>query len=78
MKKIEDLFSDLDFARFFPVQHKATEAYYAIEVAKNPDFDKATKKDKFLCHPMPKPGTPAGNSGVILPREVLQPIPLLL
>ena len=78
MKKIEYLFSDLDFTRFFPVQHKATEAYFAIEVAKNPDFDKATDKDKFLCYPVAEAKKAQLKSGVFLRREVLQPIPLIL
>ncbi len=78
MKKEQDLFSELDFTRFFPVQHKETEAFYAIDVAENPDFDKATQKDKFLCYPVPKARKPEINGGVILRREVLQPIPLML
>ncbi|KAA5548800.1 hypothetical protein [Adhaeribacter rhizoryzae] len=78
MKKGQDLFLKLDLTRFFPVQHKETEDFYAIDVAENPDFDEAALKDKFLCYPVVKARKPKLKSGVVLRREVLQPIPLML
>lgn len=78
MKKVQDLFSKLDFTRFFPVQHKETEDFYAIDVAENPDFDEAAHKDIFLCYPVVKAKKPKLKSGVVLRKEVLQPIPLML
>ena len=78
MKRIHKLFSGLDFFRFFPVQHKATEAYYVIDVMENPDFDEASQKVKFRCYPVSKTTKRASVSCVVLTREVLQPIPLML
>ncbi|GEO07039.1 hypothetical protein AAE02nite_47030 [Adhaeribacter aerolatus] len=78
MKEGQDLFSALDFTRFFPVQHKTTEMYYAIEVDRNPDFDKATQDDIFLCYLLSEAKEPQFQTWVILPREVLQLIPLML
>ena len=78
MKRLHKLFSGLDFTRFFPVQHKATDAYYVIDVTENPDFDEATQKDKFRCYPVKKASKRATVSCVVLTREVLQPIPLML
>lgn len=78
MKDLQDLLSGLDFTKFLPVQHKGTEAYYAINVAENPDFDEAHQNDQFRCYPVLKTGQPKFNTVVFLQREMLQPIPLKL
>lgn len=76
--KVPELFTNLDFTRFFPVQHKRTEAYFAIDVTENMDFDIATHADRFFCYRITDQNHPATLPKFIFTKAELQPVPLLL
>ena len=50
------LSTNLDFNRFFPVQHKKTDNYFILNVVENRDFDEAANHEKFICYAIPKDG----------------------
>jgi len=72
------LSSNLDFNRFFPVQHKKTETFFILNVVENKDFDVAANNEEFICYPIPEDGKDNTIAKFIFLKEELQPIPLML